>query len=108
MSTPLRTALAEYLGRVRGVVAEPARVVVTCGYSQGLGIVCFALAARGARRVAVEEPGDPEQRLIIARAGLEAVSVPVDATGLRVDALPAPVADAVVVTPAHQYPTGAC
>ncbi len=103
----LRAALAEYLGRVRGVVAEPARVVVTCGYSQGLGIVCFALAARGARRVAVEEPGDPEQRLIIARAGLEAVSVPVDDGGLRVDALPATGADAVVVTPAHQHPTGA-
>jgi GntR family transcriptional regulator/MocR family aminotransferase len=31
----LRSALAEYLGRVRGVVAEPARVVVTSGYSQG-------------------------------------------------------------------------
>ena len=42
----LRAALADYLGRVRGVVAEPARVVVTCGYSQGLGLVCRALAAR--------------------------------------------------------------
>src|SRR5262245_28479618 len=39
----LRSALAEYLGRVRGVVADPARVVVTSGYSQGQGIVCRVL-----------------------------------------------------------------
>lgn len=41
----LRAALADYLGRVRGVVAEPARVVVTCGYTQGLDVVFHALAA---------------------------------------------------------------
>jgi GntR family transcriptional regulator/MocR family aminotransferase len=100
----LRAALADYLGRVRGVVADAERVVVTSGYSQGLGIVCHALAAGGASRIAVEDPSYPEQRLIIARAGLETVPVPVDDLGLRVDALPA--VDAVVVAPAHQHPTG--
>ena len=45
----LRTALSDYLGRVRGVVAEPARIVVTSGYIQGLGLVCRALAASGVR-----------------------------------------------------------
>ena len=38
----LRVALADYLGRVREVVAEPERVVVTSGYTQGLGLVCHA------------------------------------------------------------------
>jgi GntR family transcriptional regulator / MocR family aminotransferase len=100
----LRSALADYLGRVRGVVAGADRVVVTSGYSQGLGIVCRALAARGAGRVAVEDPSNIEQRAIVQRSGLEPVPVPVDESGVVVDALGR--ADAVVVTPAHQHPTG--
>jgi GntR family transcriptional regulator / MocR family aminotransferase len=103
---PLRSALADYLGRVRGVVADPERVVVTCGYSQGQGVVSHALAAAGARRIAFEDPSHPEQRLIAARAGLEPVPVEVDEAGLRVDDLARTDADAVVLTPAHQHPTG--
>jgi GntR family transcriptional regulator/MocR family aminotransferase len=103
----LRTALAAYLGRVRGVVADPARVVITCGYHQGVDLVCRALAARGATRIAIEDPCNPEQHLSAARAGLEPVPVPVDDAGLRVDALAASAADAVMVAPAHQHPTGA-
>src|SRR5215218_4112982 len=102
----LRVALADYLGRVRGVVAEPARVVVTSGYIQGLGIVCRALAASGVRRIAIEDPSAPEQGPIAARAGLEPVPVPVDGSGLVVGALPGLDVGAVVLTPAHQHPTG--
>jgi GntR family transcriptional regulator/MocR family aminotransferase len=103
----LRAALAEYLGRVRGVVAAPARVVVTSGYSQGQGVVCRVLAARGVRRIAFENPSHPEQRRIAVRAGLEVVPVPVDEEGIRVDELERAAVDAVVLTPAHQHPTGA-
>jgi GntR family transcriptional regulator/MocR family aminotransferase len=103
----LRAALADYLGRVRGVVGDPARVVVTCGYTQGLDMVCRALAAQGAKRIAIEDPSNPEQGWIAARAGLEPVPVAVDDDGLRIDELERVEADAVVVTPAHQHPTGA-
>ena len=103
---PLRTVLAEYLGRSRGVAADPAHVVVTSGYLQGLGILCRALAATGVRRIALEDPSAPEQGPIARRAGLEPVPIPVDAEGLRVDRLEAARVGAVVVTPAHQHPTG--
>ena len=102
----LRVALADYLGRVRGVVAEPARVVVTSGYIQGFGLVCRALAAGGVRRIALEDPSAPEQGPIAERAGLEPVAVPVDGSGIVVEALAATGAGAVVLTPAHQHPTG--
>jgi GntR family transcriptional regulator / MocR family aminotransferase len=102
----LRAALADYLGRVRGVVADPGRIVITSGYSQGLGVVCQTLRAAGAKRIAFEDPCFPEQREIAARAGLEPVAVPVDGDGLRIDALARAAADAVVLTPAHQHPTG--
>ena len=103
----LRSALSDYLGRVRGVVADPARVLVTTGYTQSLALVCHALAAAGARRLALEDPTNPEQHEIARRAGLEPVPIAVDADGLQVDALERARPDAVVVTPAHQHPTGA-
>jgi GntR family transcriptional regulator/MocR family aminotransferase len=83
----LRSALAEYLGRVRGVVADPERVIVTSGYSQGQGIVCRVLADRGARRIAFEDPSHPEQRRVATEAGLEIVPVAVDEGGVRIEEL---------------------
>jgi GntR family transcriptional regulator / MocR family aminotransferase len=103
----LRRALAEYLGRVRGVVADPTRVIVTSGYSQGQGIVCRVLADRGARRIAFENPSHPEQRRIATDAGLEIVPIAVDEDGVRIDELEQVDVDAIVLTPAHQHPTGA-
>jgi GntR family transcriptional regulator/MocR family aminotransferase len=102
----LRLALAEYLGRVRGVVADPSRVVITSGYSQAQGIVCRVLQARGARRIALENPSHPEQRRITAATGLEIVPVGVDERGMKVEELQRTEADAVILTPAHQHPTG--
>jgi GntR family transcriptional regulator/MocR family aminotransferase len=103
----LRAALADYLGRVRGVVATTENVVVTTGYTQGLAIVCRALAELGARRIALESPADPEYAMIARRGGLEPVPVPVDGEGIRVELLERAGVDAVAVTPAHQHPTGA-
>ena len=98
----LRAELAAYLVRVRGVA--PAELVVTGGYTQGLWLTCRALAARGATRVAVEDPSLDDSWATIRSAGLEVVGVPVDEHGIVPDDLDA---DAVLVTPAHQFPTGA-
>ncbi|HEY1478841.1 MAG TPA: PLP-dependent aminotransferase family protein [Gaiellales bacterium] len=102
----LRLALADYLGRVRGVVAEPERVIVTFGYAQGLYLVCRALAQAGARRIGMEDPSNIDDREIVSSAGLEPVPIAVDEQGLRVDELERASPDAVIVTPAHQQPTG--
>lgn len=108
----LRAALAEYVGRVRGVAATPGRVVVCSGYGQALGLLATALRGQGARSIAFEDPSLPECRRVVAAAGLTPVGVPVDDDGIRVDALArllsrADRPAAVVVTPAHQYPLGA-
>ena len=102
----LRQALVAYLGRVRGVAADPQRVLVCSGFAQGTGLVCRALGRRGARRVAMEDPSHPGQRAIVAASGLMPVPVPVDDHGIQVDHLEGAGADAVLVTPAHQFPTG--
>ena len=104
---PLRTVLAGYLSRVRGAATDPDRTVVCTGFSQGLNLALAALAGRGVDRVAFEDPGyDETGRIAADLAGIDVVRVPVDEHGLRVDELAASGAGAVVVTPAHQWPTG--
>jgi GntR family transcriptional regulator / MocR family aminotransferase len=103
----LRDALAEHLGRVRAAAVDPGKVVVTAGYQQGLRIFCQLLKGRGARRVAIEDPGYPVAAWTIESEGIELVPIPVDDDGLDVEALGAADPDAVVVTPAHSLPAGA-
>ena len=101
----LRTALAAYLGRARGVVAAPEQVVITAGITQAVALLAAVLRRRRARKVIVEDPGFDQHRTILERAELSLVPIAVDESGLRTDALPA--AAAALVTPAHQMPTGA-
>jgi GntR family transcriptional regulator / MocR family aminotransferase len=103
----LREALADYLGRVRGVDADPEHTLVCTGFMQAFSLICRALRNRGVERVAVEEPGWHVHRLIVESAGMEVVPVAVDEEGLRVEELAQADASAVVVTSAHQFPTGA-
>jgi GntR family transcriptional regulator/MocR family aminotransferase len=102
----LREALAAYLNRVRGTAADPANAVICAGFTQGLRLVARILAASGVRRVAVEDPGYADGRAMIRSAGLKVVGIPVDESGIDVERLGHANVDAVVVTPAHQYPTG--
>ena len=104
----LREALADYLNRVRGTCADAERVVVCNGFAQAIVLVAQALRARGRTRVAVENPGQEiDLRRVAAILGLTVIPVPVDGDGIRVDALERADADLVVLTPAHQFPTGA-
>jgi GntR family transcriptional regulator / MocR family aminotransferase len=99
----LRVALAAYLRRVRGVVVEPDSIVICAGATQGLAVLGRALARLGIAQIAVEDPGLPPHRAVLAYAGLEVRGVGLDAHGLDVASLDAPV---VLTTPAHQCPTG--
>ncbi|MEU3838671.1 PLP-dependent aminotransferase family protein [Streptomyces sp. NPDC028635] len=106
-SAVLREVLAGYLRRVRAAAADPERTVVCNGYAQGLDLALRVLARAGVRTVAFEDPGSPATvGAAAAAAGLRAVPVPVDEHGIDVRALAATDARAVVVTPAHQWPTG--
>jgi GntR family transcriptional regulator / MocR family aminotransferase len=103
----LRDVLASYLGRVRGAAADSEHIVICTGFTQGLDLALAVLAARGIDRVAFEDPGyDETSRMAADFARVGIVRVPVDARGIRVDALAATGARAVVLTPAHQWPTG--
>jgi GntR family transcriptional regulator / MocR family aminotransferase len=101
-----RRALAVYLNRARATLAREDRVVFCNGSAQGIGLLCRVLRERGVRRIAVEDPGYADQCTNIQASGLETPRVPVDDRGLSVDRLDRIDAGAVLVTPAHQFPTG--
>lgn len=103
----LREALASYLGRVRGALADPECIIVCSGFAQARSLFFRLLRDRGARSIGLEDPGPPQSREVASRAGVEPVALPVDEQGLVVDELDRAGPDAVVATPAHQFPSGA-
>jgi GntR family transcriptional regulator/MocR family aminotransferase len=102
----LRVALSDYLGRVRAVVADPDRMLISAGATHAMQILWQTLRQRGATRVAVEDPAWRSIPETIVQAGLEAIPVAVDRHGLKVDDLIGIDVDAVALSPAHQFPTG--
>ena len=103
----LRTALSSYLARVRGVRVDPGHMIITQGFTQALDLLCHHLAGAGRSTVAMESPSHPGLWATVRQSGLTLAGCPVDEHGLCTARLPALGADAVVVTPAHQFPTGA-
>jgi GntR family transcriptional regulator / MocR family aminotransferase len=102
----LRSTMADYLSRARGADIRDAALHVTAGVTDGLVRVCRALAQAGHTAVGVEDPGWGRLRSAVAAAGLHPYPIGVDRDGVRVSLLDSAVR-AVVVGPAHQFPTGA-
>ncbi|MFB7381618.1 PLP-dependent aminotransferase family protein [Kitasatospora purpeofusca] len=102
----LRRAVADWLARNRGIRADPGEVLVVAGAAQALALVGEVLRADGLDVVAVEDPGSLGTRQHLGHRITATPPVPVDTEGIRVDALRAVGARAVLLTPAHQFPTG--
>lgn len=102
----LRLAVANWIARNRGIKADPADLIIVAGVSQALSLVSQVLQNDGIDEIAVEDPGSLGSRLHLQGWGMRTPPIPVDSDGLRVDALRESGARAVVVTPAHQFPTG--
>ncbi|MFF9212217.1 MULTISPECIES: PLP-dependent aminotransferase family protein [unclassified Streptomyces] len=100
----LRQALTEYLARVRGVRTDPDRVVVCSGFAHALRLL-FAPGTGVLRGpLAVEAYGLGFHRELLKAAGVRTVPLPLDEEGARVAELGRE--RAVLLTPAHQFPTG--
>ncbi|MGP4008958.1 MocR-like pyridoxine biosynthesis transcription factor PdxR [Streptomyces sp. 4N124] len=98
----VREALTEYLARARGVRTEPGRIVICSGFAHALRLLFGGGVLRGP--VAVEAYGLAFHRELLQSAGVRTVPLPLDDDGARVDLLARE--RAVLLTPAHQFPTG--
>jgi GntR family transcriptional regulator/MocR family aminotransferase len=103
----LREAIARHYATARGIRCDPEHVIIVRGTQHALDLVARTVTDPG-MRVAVEDPGFPGTRGAFTAAGARLVPIVVDHDGMRVEALRALARPArvVVVTPAHQFPTG--
>ena len=104
---PTREVLAAYLARSRATVGGAENMVLCNGFTQGIDLIARMLKERKVRSVAIEDPGYDGLVRLFESLGIAAPRIPVDERGLLVDRLARTAATAVVVTPAHQFPTGA-
>ncbi|MFI1917343.1 PLP-dependent aminotransferase family protein [Nocardia sp. NPDC020380] len=101
----LRSTLAAYLGRSRGVRVDPENLVICSGYTQGLGLLVEAFTELGLTTVGMEDPSIPDH-VELAAARMRVADVPLDDSGLSIEALCASAAEIAVCTPSHQFPIG--
>ncbi|BEL08832.1 PLP-dependent aminotransferase family protein [Actinoplanes sichuanensis] len=102
----LRAALVGWLARTRGVRCEADDIIVTAGVAQGLALLAQVLRAQNRDLLAVEDPGSRGAVDQMVFWGMRPVGVPVDEHGMRIAELAATGAEAALLTPAHQFPTG--
>ncbi|MFI9600057.1 PLP-dependent aminotransferase family protein [Streptomyces sp. NPDC052043] len=107
----LRRALTDYLARARGVRVDPERIVVCSGFAHALRLLFDGSrgAGGGALRgpFAVESYGLRFHSEILEGSGVQTVPLDLDEQGARVEELiEEPRIRGVLLTPAHQFPTG--
>ncbi|MFI5870970.1 PLP-dependent aminotransferase family protein [Streptomyces sp. NPDC051445] len=100
----LREALTGYLARARGVRTEPGRIVICSGFAHALRLLFTPGGGVLRGPLAVEAYGLAFHRGLLASAGVRTTALPLDADGARVERLARE--RAVLLTPAHQFPTG--
>jgi len=104
----LREAISDYVARARAITCTPEQVLVVNGSQQALDLAARVLVDPG-DVVLMEEPHYRGARTVMRAAGAKIETIAVDEHGLR----PADLAGRrtlsrlAIVTPSHQFPTGA-
>jgi GntR family transcriptional regulator/MocR family aminotransferase len=103
----LRSQIAAHLAATRGLLADPANIVVTGGTQQALRVAAELLLDPG-DATWVEDPGYIAGRGALLAAGAAPVAVPSDSDGIDVAAgiRLAPNARLALVAPSHATPLG--
>jgi GntR family transcriptional regulator/MocR family aminotransferase len=101
----LRMALSDYLHRSRGVHCTPEQVIIASG-TQSILHILYQLIKWKNKRLAMEDPGYQGVRRSLQGQDIKLVPIPVEKDGLSIHELKKVQADAVYITPSHQYPLG--
>ena len=103
----LRRQVCDYLARRRGILAAPEDVLIVSGTQQALALAADVLLDEG-DRVLLEDPHYRGARQLLQARGADVRGCRVDSEGLVTQELPQDKNTRVaVVTPSHQFPTGA-
>jgi GntR family transcriptional regulator/MocR family aminotransferase len=104
----LRDTVADYLARARAVRCTPEQVIILNGSQQAFDLTARLLVDPG-DSVVLEEPQYRAARVVMQAAGALIQALPVDAQGLCTGQLATKGQGGklAIVTPSHQFPTGA-
>ncbi len=101
----LREAIADHLGRARGMPVTKDQIIVTAGGQDALNLV-YNLVGPHTRQLCIENPCYQGAAMLFRSTSHEIHPVPVDAEGIQVELLPKAKGSLLYVTPSHQFPTG--
>lgn len=101
----LKRAVAAYLYRARGIDVDPRFVVIGAGAEYLYGVIVQLLGRD--KIFAVENPGYGKISATYKLNGAECVYLPVGERGIEPADVEKSNADAVHISPSHQFPTGA-
>lgn len=101
----LRRAISNYLLQSRGVKCLPEQIVITSGTQNSISLICHLLDLKE-KKVAMEEPGYSGVRTVFENEGCHIVPVPLEKDGLSVEHVQYSRANAIYLTPSHQFPIG--
>lgn len=100
----LRCAIVDYLYQFRGISVKPEQIIIGAGTEYLYSLIIQLLGYD--RKYAVEEPGYQKISYIYESNNVECLRIPLDNSGIDVDALEKSQADVVHITPSHHFPTG--
>lgn len=100
----LRLAIADYLYQFRGMSVEPEQIVIGAGTEYLYGMLIQLLGRD--KRYAVEDPGYQKITRIYRSNQVDCCHIPMDESGVNVDALEQSGADILHISPSHHFPTG--
>ena len=100
----LRNAIADYLLRYRGMIAEPERIIIGSGAEQLYEIVVKILGRD--KFYGIEDPSYSQIEAVYASEGAKIKKLKMGSDGIESEALKNNKINVLHVTPFHSYPTG--
>ena len=102
----LRTEIAGWLFRSRGLRVAAENIFITAGATHGLHLIADILCKKG-QEILMEDPCHSGMLGTFRQKGCSILPIPVDAHGMQTDHLSARKSSgAIYVTPSHQFPLG--
>ncbi len=102
----LRTSIATYLFKTRGILCTPKQIIITSGSTQAFTLITQLLLSNN-RKVIVEDPLNDQLQKYLGKLGCDLHAIPVDEQGLQTSFLIKQTPPSfTLITPSQQFPTG--
>ena len=100
----LRSSIADYLSRSRGMQVNPAQIIISAGTESLLIRLCKLFGHSAV--YGVEDPGYKQLASVLGAFNNLTRFIPIDSQGLKVDALEESDVDIIHASPANHFPSG--